>query len=1730
MKHVKKALAWMLVLCMVLTMAPVSVSAAEAVPDTDTSVTETVSEESEDMVVSTVLEETGTAEASETLEETRAEESTGIPEEETAETLPADNAESEESESVLDAQSLDEENEEISMASIDKNRSVPLNTNEFYRIFHLDCGRKYFSVEKIKSIIDVMADNDYNALELALGNDGLRFLLDDMSVTANDTTYTSDSVKTAVREGNRQYCDDGANELTQSEMDAIIAYANEKNISVIPLINTPGHMDAILNAASTVTGVDCSYNGSGRTIDVTNAQAVNFTMAFVNKYIEYFAGKGCTIFNMGCDEYANDIYSNGSMGFGQLVNEGNYNVFIEYVNNMAAQVQNAGMTAMAFNDGFYFNGNTGAGSFDTNIVIAFWSSGWSGYKSMSAADLQAKGHQIINTNGDWYYILGKDITSVVDNISKVPYNDVMGSGAMDVAGSMVCFWCDTPGLDYTDTEVSNVTTQIRTFAAKNSAVFDVEQEEETSVVTDASTKISVTAPGLTGLTVSEATAPAIDGAAQAVAYDVKPETANGIYTEAGVVAMPIPDGWDTSRISAFVVNADSTITKIDEVSVSDNTATFTAPHFSVMGLMENKAVNAAEKNETINVAKGSSKKIEISGANYDGTYTTDNVQIATVEVTGTDAKDESVKYEESKVSCNTLINANFDSWQKCEGYYYKTGDQYYQLYAKRSSSVLFWTTYTYTWGYSVTDSANGVTQIGGTQSAYDTSDSPDITVYEQINTGAVPAATTITFKGVSEGTTYVTIGDTRYTINVIGEDLSKVSPLSIEYWITNGRPVDTSDSNKCDVSAAAANVYSEEGSDVGTLLPANTTKENRELQYWLCRLLDTTKSNSSTSGTERQTETAGDDETYNGTGFTKVRYWNEKWSVYTENNEWVDITSAHQLVAYYLEILPVADELVVTAADWGKKGDGTTGGDYLEPQNSCTVSVQVVYEDGTTNPATTNASDLRSRTIAYGYWTSGRGVGTLNLTGLEGYQIWKVEAETGSETYANSSSAWGSYTVNSFSWDNNAMTVYEGEPVDSYIIHNDAHYPSKEGYYENLQWDENHEAILITVYVKAKPTEDTLKVVYFDEKFNTELYSYNINVKNGVNFDSITPVPGTFTGNEERIDVTGCGIENSLGVTQKFQTDLTQVPEAVGKYDSELYSYTGSEISADKKTLTLYYNINTTVLKPMLVADFGHSITFSLSQVVGSNSLGLVESVSAGKGTYGELSYDSDSKEFTYKPTKVLQGIDILAIGIQFAGESGYTITNAGVMPATTVNYEEGFAALTGFTDDSTGDGNQKMQIAGESSDVYGYDEYVAGQANTCAVSNAKGSTAAFDFTGTGVDLYVNSTEASGNIVVQVRNSSGGLVKLVTVKTTSESTITGGYSKTDQDGLIAASVRGLTHGKYSVKIVATSASPVYFDGFRVYGTLLDQSNEYYVADKEDNPTFLELRDYVLTSLNVDNAKDSADAYAQIREKTDGTLTGVVLDNGQPGYDGDALLENGPKNELFLMPGQSVVFKLTTNRVVQVGLKAVNGSVNVEGNYTGTISTSTDMFYTVIQKADTESEKTITITNASGSQGILSVTKVKICDDPNAGFGELMADDLDDALTTLGVTDSEVTEPEESEKPAETEAAYADAALTVKVNEAGTVLTKNGVAGEPAVFTAAEIEEAAKALVAEGYELTDAVYSDVTVVYGESDEVSFTADKQQQTAAPDEGNDNTSSGFLGFLGGLWKTITGWFGRR
>lgn len=488
-------------------------------------------------------------------------------------------------------------------------------------IVMLDCGRKYFSADSIKQIIDNASAAGFGYIMLGVGNDGMRFLLDDMSLTVNGTTYESDAVKSAIHAGNEAYYNFDVDELTQSEMDAVLAYAKEKGMGVIPMLNTPGHMDAILDAVESLTGKTCSFNGSARTIDVTNSTAVAFTQAFVQKYVDYFASKGCKYFNMGADEYANDVFTSGPMGFGNLQSAGKYSYYVTYVNDVAAMIKNADMTPMAFNDGIYFNNNTSSGTFDTDIVICYWSNGWDGYTPMPAADLASKGFKMVNTHGDYYWVLGKSNWQCdAKKASGFNYKTFQGGTIDNPSGAMFCIWCDYPGAG---TEAKVISSTAATIAAFGNTLPDTKQVEKSETKTDEATKISVTAPGLTGITVAAVDkGTELDGKKVAGAWNIELTTANGSYTGSAAVKVPLDGKWTGCTITAGVVNEETG--KVDygkDYDIKDGFLTFTAPHFSTV------VVLAEPQQKSLVVPTTGTKTVEENGnlTGYTPEYSKDGI-------------------------------------------------------------------------------------------------------------------------------------------------------------------------------------------------------------------------------------------------------------------------------------------------------------------------------------------------------------------------------------------------------------------------------------------------------------------------------------------------------------------------------------------------------------------------------------------------------------------------------------------------------------------------------------------------------------------------------------------------------------------------------------------------------------------------------------------------------------------------------------------------------------------------------------------------------------------------------------------------------------------------------------------------------------------------------------------------------------------------------------------------
>lgn len=1554
--------------------------------------------------------------------------------------------------------------------------------SEFLRIFHLDCGRKYFTVDQIKQMIDYAAESNYTHVELAFGNDGLRFLLDDMSVEVNGTTYASDKVTSAIKQGNQKFYDAGTNELTQSEMQQLIGYAREKKIGIIPMFDAPGHLQAVIRGMQAL-GLNVDYTTpttSGTSvnwaINPTDTASLAFVKALMEKYVAYFAKYGSSkYFNIAADE----------CGFAQMSTE-QYTAYATFVNSLAAMVKGYGFTVMAFNDGFYYQNKTTTEDFDTDIVICYWDA--TANKYAPAKTLASKNFRIINTHNKWYYVIGNESTSwygaewsksnMTGQYSKCNVTD---GDYQTNYGCMNAIWCDDPSASV---NMTNVETHIKTLAQQtcNKSFFtevtttptgpDPVEPTESKTAADAELKVSVTVNLKAGqnltLAVSkvENSQAVFDQGVEFVAYDVTPSVDGEPYRGQGTVTLPVPAEWTAhkDRIGAYIITDGKTVT-LTEVTVADDKVTFTAPHFSEMGLYlaaEGTDPDVTE-NRTVTVTVDKTDSDTITGANYAGDYVTENPDIAAVTVTGTDEQKES--YTETKISLSALLSTWSSSWKETS-YYYKDGTgKYHVLYACRT-----WSYGTYYYGY-IEDGNTTPTQMGS--GSYN----KQVTVYTK-SSDPTPASTTVTFTGKRAGTTYVTVGTVRYTINVVAENLDGVNALPIQLWITNNTiQVDETDKTKTDtgsgwggnssldnanyVSVAAGRAYGEQGVTLkeaiglteplarfewgGTrFITARDNKSAQNLVLWSGRIHD--------SGNIQQVW--GTDYSNSGAEFNYVRYWDGEWAVSNDRKAWKKVTGEgstgtyysckEQLAAYYMVRTEITKEVTTDIADWGKP---KSGNEYASQVNGDFVLLDfaVKYENGNRVPSgfpvnETMAFHCASNDSAVGNQNGVRYRKLNNFRGVNtsDYEIYMV---TVTMTNDNASAELTSSTAKSgYTYDGTEQIVWAIDEKTKTNSNLDA-YTSISGaksdyfgctiggdpYVRGVEIYNKHGA-LITYYIRAKVKTDSLSVHYVVQNTGEEFYKYFINVNNEAGHDMEFKNGIQLNAQNWKGVLDNSDVVNAEGRKLTITADLTNLPiDAQYRYSAyECVEVETKKVNGVNKEVWLYYTFTSTAT---FVVDFGLPLKITPADVSANLNVAPIKTVQIAQSTkYADLSVD-ENNNIIYRLTKTIDGEDNITVryvgtnpSTDKIGEVSFTLT---IIPASNVYYEDSLASFTNgsgvaenatwsivndknetVTENGGSDVYQALEELGKSG-VYGYDKQYnsssmlsMGTAHKVTVTSemlakwekddttSAWPTASFTFTGTGFDVISLTDNTSGAILVKVTgagadNSTYSKNYLVNNyygyaynKETGEWTIVndGGNNALYQIPVMKVDV---PYGAYNVTIqvfynqifdkTGNDQYNFWLDAIRVYNPMGENGNSYYTQDNEGYPQYIKLHDAL------------ADGTAKPDDKTDKM---VFIDGGSTA-DIATYANYGPNNEVYLMKGQAITFKIPQNANVdsiQIGAKAPKGTANLNVNSAGiasSLSTATEMYYDITTQAVKGGYQVTITNNTTTTDNILSLTNLKI---------------------------------------------------------------------------------------------------------------------------------------------------------
>lgn len=1622
-----------------------------------------------------------------------------------------------------------------------------------YSIVMLDAGRSYYSVDNIKGIIDSAADAGMNAVMLMVGNDGLRFLLDDMSLTVDGKTYSSSDVSSAIHTANDNYRSAYPAELTQSEMDTIIAYANSKDIQIIPGINSPGHMDAILNAAQSLTGDHLAYGNSVRTIDVTNKKAVNFTKAVLSKYITYFANKGCQLFNMGADEYANDNQSN--MGFNVLLSNNQYGYFIDYINSVDEMIKKAGMTAMAFNDGIYYNNNTSSGIINNDILVCYWSSGWDGYKPAKTTFLVNKGFKLINTNGSYYWVIGKSQVSesTAARFDYTTYVDRNTVASPHTAGAMFCIWADEDwgkgdiAVSSASAVVTNTKPIIKAFGSTLPKTRSI--SETTASPTPTATPSAT--PTVTSAPTASPTTPSTIAYTEEIDLKVgesktKQLPGTGLTTNTDILNKEIADvattetttpGTTTKQLGSIVDPSNSSESKgIIYDNNSNRYLKLNGDGASYVSDINDATEVTIEKNswlfnEYYYVSSSDGYYLSVSSSGkYASSYGRSNGSMLSY------SSNRGLYTLFSRISVgfpySTVTNTNPGT------------SETNVTFTGRKVGTTFYTIGSNTYKIVVSRADKDVTVYKGSTSDSYTDTAATSAVSADPSIASVQAnGSSLVITGVSEGSVDITTDTCVYHVTVTIDKTDDVSPLQLEYWITNHTLIPdggvnyTDDSSRVYSDLAASDVNSKDGKLFSDVIAA--TCGSGKYVFWKGRVL---------KGNDKQTIESGSNQTMSGDNnrdFKYIRYYHGVWSTSDDQKTWTNIeTSSDQIVAYYLQQTQVTDEVTTDVTDWGVKTTELKDLDYLGAKYVF-LDYAVKYPGGDVTPSSfpnpktlgyhcdyqkgVKVSDPIGETSDGNYY---RKIGATYAQQNNGYVVYMITvtptSDNVSDKLANSAS---SNTSTSYSYKGTEKVVW-ADSEETITTSKLEKYTGISGTIKctvggnpivsGVEIYQQH-GMLITYYVRAE--KGSLTVKYFDQTDKTpdtasEFYQYEIATKSGTYYNA------NFGINDDGMLINNT-VTNYLGKPETVQSDLGKLSAVGAVYKNSNYTLVRAVRKSDTE-VDLYYSFRD--------PEKSYVIDSSLPlQIKGTDLNTYVQKItSTTKASSGSVAIDDDGN-LTYTPNKVLNQIDSFTVNVSYGTSEKEGTYRIRIVPATTMYYEDSFFVTSTFSSEGTaGTSDQATEELGAKKNAYGYEPAFAsntGASNGTYLNSVKqGDSATIDFTGTGVDIYTLNTMSSGRLMITVKDSSTGkLKKLLTVqtKTSDDNKYT---SNTNTFNVPVASIMNLAYGKYTVTITHISGNdPVILDGFKVYNTLdesLDANKDLYKKDLEDNPTFTEIRDLTFAAGNITSKKTAAgyqytytytDANnkqqtvtaTDVKELKDqvwksvnstGTDSVTALVTGTNGENlvNSKYITDGPKNEVYLRKDQSVTLSVMTKREVQLGMSSVvNGTATVSvnaGDTTGSIMTlsTVDMFYKVLD-ADATRTSAVTITITNTSDNLVSLTKLKVSDDPDAV--QVLNENAISSLVDKSIASEQPIEPDHQDEP---EVQKADATLTVNVRTTfgrvvGTkTLTYQGLQGESHVFTAAEIKAACKQIAREhGVRLSWLTwYRDEEVRCGESDMVSY----------------------------------------
>ncbi|QOV41502.1 family 20 glycosylhydrolase [Streptomyces ferrugineus] len=299
------------------------------------------------------------------------------------------------------------------------------------RGFMLDIARKHFTADWIEDRVRELADLKFNQLGLHFSDDqGFRI--------------ESDSHPEVV---SRQH-------LTKAQVRKIVQLAESRHITVVPEIDSPGHLGAVIAAHPDLQLRNVNGAATRGAIDISKPESAEIVDDLLNEYAGLFPGGQ---WHLGGDEYQALVVSDPEASYPQLATAAREahgsgatvaDLATGWLNDRAETVRAHDRTPRAWNDGFFRNTSVQP---DKDIQVAYWTG-----KEIGArvpVEYLSAGRKVVNYNDEFlYYVLGEPQTFVYPTGERI-YEQwtprvLRGTVAVpaeydgQILGGSFAVWCD----------------------------------------------------------------------------------------------------------------------------------------------------------------------------------------------------------------------------------------------------------------------------------------------------------------------------------------------------------------------------------------------------------------------------------------------------------------------------------------------------------------------------------------------------------------------------------------------------------------------------------------------------------------------------------------------------------------------------------------------------------------------------------------------------------------------------------------------------------------------------------------------------------------------------------------------------------------------------------------------------------------------------------------------------------------------------------------------------------------------------------------------------------------------------------------------------------------------------------------------------------------------------------------------------------------------------------------